>query len=75
MNTIETVILIAISVLLISLVLMQSSKAEGASTALTGGLDLFSDRKERGVEKFITRVTFALGFIFFIITFLLAYVI
>lgn len=62
----ETVLLI-ISVLLIAIVLLQSGKAEGASQIITGGADLFKNRKERGSELVISRVTFVLGFAFFII--------
>lgn len=62
----ETFLLI-ISVLLIAIVLLQSGKAEGASKVITGGADLFKNRKERGSELVISRVTFVLGFAFFII--------
>ena len=63
----ETVILI-ISILLIALVLLQSGKAEDASQIIQGGSsDLFANRKERGFELFITRLTYVLGFSFFIL--------
>jgi len=61
--------LIVISVLLIIIVLLQSGKAEPASQIISGGsLDLFNKRKERGSELFISRLTMALGFAFFVIT-------
>jgi preprotein translocase subunit SecG len=60
------VILIVVSILLISIVLLQSGKAESASSIITGGSDsLFSNRKERGGELFISRLTLVLGIIFF----------
>ena len=63
------VALLVISILLIVIVLLQSGKAEPASQIISGGsLDLFSKRKERGSELFISRLTFALGMAFFIIT-------
>lgn len=63
----ETILLI-ISVLLITIVVLQSSKAEGVSQVIQGGnLDLFSNRKERGSELFITRFTLVLGVLFFVI--------
>ena len=63
----ETILLV-ISVLLIVIVLLQSNKAEGASQIISGGnSDLFSQRKERGAELFISRLTFTLGAVFFII--------
>ncbi|MFV0424924.1 MAG: preprotein translocase subunit SecG [Bacilli bacterium] len=70
-----TILFAIVAVLLVSVVLMQSSKASDASSALTGGMDLFTDRKERGVEVVITRITFALGVLFCAIAFVLAYVI
>ena len=63
------VFFLVIAVLLIIIVLLQSGKAEGASQIISGGnLDLFNKRKERGSELFISRLTFALGFIFFVLT-------
>ena len=58
-----------ISLLLIAIVLLQSNKAEGASQIISGGnSDLFSKRKERGLELVISRVTLALGMTFFLIS-------
>ena len=65
-------LLIIVSILLIALVLLQSSKAEGASSIITGGNeDLFKNRKERGGELFITFTTGILGIIFFILCIIL----
>jgi len=64
---------IIIAVLLIAIVLLQSGKAEAASQIIQGGnSDLFSNRKERGFELFITRVTFILGFAFFMLCLLIS---
>lgn len=63
----DTVVMV-ISILLIIIVLLQSSKAESASQILGGGSsDLFNQRKERGSELFITRLTLVLGAAFFFI--------
>ena len=62
----ETLIMI-ISVLLITIVLLQSGKAEGGSAIFRGSSDLFSKRKERGSELFITRLTAILGASFLVI--------
>jgi len=63
----ETAVVI-ISVLLIILVLFQSAKAEAASQIIQGGnSDLFSNRKERGIELFISRLTMLLGMAFFVL--------
>lgn len=62
------ILLIIVSILLISIVLLQSGKAEGASSIITGGNDdLFKNRKERGGELFITYTTVVLGIAFFVL--------
>lgn len=67
-------LLVIVSILLIAIVLLQAAKAESASNALTGGNDsLFKNRKERGGELFITRLTFCLGAAFFVICFILGF--
>ena len=68
-------LLLIISILLIIIVLLQSGKAESASQILSGGnSDLFSNRKERGSELVITRITFVLGMSFFIISFIMEFI-
>lgn len=60
--------LLVISVLLIIIVLLQSGKAEGPTSIISGGSsDLFSKRKERGSELVISRITLILGLIFFVV--------
>lgn len=60
--------LLIISILLIIIVLLQSGKAESAAQILSGNsTDLFKNRKERGSELVITRITMILGFAFFAI--------
>ena len=64
-----TVLLMIVSILLIALVLLQSGKAESASNIISGGSSyLFANRKERGGELFITRLTLALVIAFFVIS-------
>ena len=62
------VVLMIISVLLITIVLLQSGKAESASNIIMGGnAELFAERKERGSELFLSRMTLILGIIFFVV--------
>ena len=62
------IVLMIVSILLILIVLLQSGKAEAASNVISGANDsLFQNRKERGGELFITRLTFFLGMAFFIL--------
>ena len=56
---------IIVSILLIAIVLLQSGKAESANIIQGSSSGLFQDRKERGFELFISRLTFILGFTFF----------
>lgn len=61
-------LLMVISILLIIIVLLQSGKAESTGNIITGGnSDLFMNRKERGGELFITRLTYVLGITFFVL--------
>ena len=69
----ETILLI-VSVLLIVIVLLQSNKASEAGQIITGGNSiLMGAMKERGPEKFITRLTFIMGFLFIAISFVLGF--
>lgn len=64
--------LMIISVIIIVIVLLQSNKASDAGQIITGGNSmLLGKTKERGAEKFITRLTYALGFAFIVISFIL----
>ena len=68
-------VLIIISVLLIVIVLLQSNKASDSSQIITGGnAVLLGKTKERGAEKFITRLTYVLGFAFIIVAFVISVV-
>lgn len=62
------IVLIILSILMIAIVVLQSGKSAQASSSIMGGNDeLFANRKERGSELFITRLTAVLGFLFFLI--------
>lgn len=67
--------LLIISILLIVIVLLQSNKAESASQIISGGnSDLFAQRKERGSELAISRITMILGFLFFFICLIMTFI-
>ena len=68
------VVLLIVSVLLITIVLLQSGKAESTSNILMGGnAELFAQRKERGSELFLSRATLVLGIVFFIICLVMSF--
>ena len=61
-------VLIILCIVIIALVLLQSGKAESASNIIMGGnAELFAQRKERGSELFLSRMTLILGIIFFVV--------
>lgn len=65
-------ILLVVSILLIAIVLLQSNKASDSGQIITGGNEsLFQNTKERGIELLISRITLALGIVFFVISFVL----
>ena len=65
--------LLVLCAVLIALVLMQSSKSGDMGNIMTGGSsDLFKNRKERGSELFLSRMTLFLGILFFVICLVLS---
>lgn len=67
--------LMIVSGILILLVLLQSSKSESAAQIFTGNnTDLFKNRKERGSELVITRITWVVGFTFFILCLVISFI-
>ncbi len=68
------IVLIIVSILLIALVLLQSNKASDAGQIITGGNSmLMGQLKERGSEKFITRLTMLMGILFIVISLILGF--
>ena len=62
-------VIIIVSVIIIALVALQSSKGD-LGEALTGGnSELFKNQKERGVELVISRTTLVLSILFIGLTF------
>ncbi len=64
------ILIMLVAVLIIVLVLLQSGKSAGVSSAFTGGnggLNLFSNMKERGPEKVISNLTLVMGILFFVL--------
>jgi len=64
------VLILIDSVAIIILTLLQSGKTAGVSSAFAGGnggLNLFSNAKERGPEKVIAMATLVAGILFFIL--------
>ncbi len=75
MKEIAQVILLVLSAIIIVLVLMQSSKSTDVNNIMSGGTsDLFKNRKERGSELVISRLTLILGLAFVVICLVLSFI-
>ncbi|WP_369901913.1 preprotein translocase subunit SecG [Bacillus manliponensis] len=74
MHTFVSALLIIVSILLIVLVLLQSSKSTGLSGAISGGAEqLFGKQKARGAEAVLHHITIALSVLFFALTIAVTY--
>ena len=63
------IVLIIVSIILIALLLLQSGKASDAGQIITGGNSmLMGQMKERGAEKFLTRLTYLTGLLFIVLS-------
>ncbi|MBX9520410.1 preprotein translocase subunit SecG, partial [Listeria monocytogenes] len=68
MSTVLTVLLIIVSVLLITVIILQPGKSAVLSGAISGGADqLFGKQKSRGLELILHRTTIVLSVVFFAI--------
>lgn len=71
--TVWDVFLLIVSALLIVIIILQESK-EDATTAFSGEKsELFANKKERGIEVWIKRITAGLSIIFFVLAIVCAF--
>ncbi|HLS61526.1 MAG TPA: preprotein translocase subunit SecG [Virgibacillus sp.] len=76
MSSVITVLLVINSVVMITLILLQSGKSEGLSGAISGGAEqLFGKQKARGLDLVLHRGTIVTGVLFFVLTFVSAYLV
>jgi preprotein translocase subunit SecG len=76
MDLLWKILLVIASVGLIIVVLLQKGKSAGLSGAISGGAEhLFGKQKARGMDLFLSRLTMALAGLFFILTFVVAYLV
>ena len=65
MTTVLHILFFVSAAVLVVATLLQGGKSAGASGAIMGGgMNLFSNVKERGVEKVISRITLIAGIAF-----------
>lgn len=69
------IILLVICAVLVTLVLLQSSKSGDMGNIMSGGTsDLFKNRKERGSELVMSRLTLILGLSFVVICLIISFI-
>ncbi|MGL4818774.1 MAG: preprotein translocase subunit SecG [Bacilli bacterium] len=74
MHTVLIILLIINCLVLVGLVLLQSSKSAGLSGAISGGAEqLFGKQKARGVELILQRATIVASVLFFALTIAIAF--
>ncbi|KOO47814.1 preprotein translocase subunit SecG [Viridibacillus sp. FSL E2-0187] len=73
MHTVIMTLLIIVSLALVVLVLLQSSKSAGLSGAISGGAEqLFGKQKARGMDLILHRITVVLSILFFVLALAIA---
>ncbi|MDD9148118.1 MULTISPECIES: preprotein translocase subunit SecG [unclassified Sporolactobacillus] len=74
MHTFLLVVLLVSALVMVVLIMMQRSRGDGLSEAITGGAEqLFSKQKSRGIEVGLNRLTVFFSVVFFVSAFLLGY--
>jgi preprotein translocase subunit SecG len=74
MHAFLVTLLVIVSLALIAVVLLQSSKSSGLSGAISGGAEqLFGKQKARGIDLILHRITIVLSVLFFVLTILVTY--
>ncbi|RYL93605.1 preprotein translocase subunit SecG [Sporolactobacillus sp. THM19-2] len=74
MHTFLMIVMLVSALIMVVLILMQRSRGDGLSEAITGGAEqLFSKQKARGIEVGLSRLTIFFSVLFFLCAFLLGY--
>lgn len=69
-------LLVINAIIMIVFIVLQSGKSEGLSGAISGGAEqLFGKQKARGLDLVLHRGTVITGTLFFVLTFVSAYII
>ncbi len=75
MSTVVNVLLVIDIIIMIALIVLQSGTSAGLSGAISGGAEqLFGKRKARGMDLFLHRGTIVTAVIFFVLSFISAYI-
>lgn len=67
------IVLVILCVLLIAVILFQSGRSAGLSGVITGGSDQAVNRRAKGMDSFLAKVTVVIAILFFATTLFIAY--
>lgn len=67
------VVLVVLSVIQITVILLQSGRSAGLSGVITGGSGQATNRRAKGMDSFLGKVTVVMAVLFFAVTLLIAY--
>lgn len=67
------VTLVVLSVLLVLVILLQSGRSAGLSGVIAGGSGQAANRKPKGMDSFLAKVTVVIATLFLLVTLLIAY--
>ena len=71
-NTVLHILFFISAVVLVVATLLQGGKSSGASGAIMGGgMNLFTNVKERGIEKIVSKITLISGICFMVFAILI----
>lgn len=65
--------LVVLSVVLIGVILLQSGRSAGLSGVITGGSDQATNRRPKGMDSLLGKVTVVIATLFFLVTLAIAY--
>ncbi|EJY54531.1 preprotein translocase, SecG subunit [Alicyclobacillus hesperidum URH17-3-68] len=66
------IVLVALCALLVLVILLQSGRSAGLSGVITGGSNQMSNRRSKGLDSFLGKVTVVLAILLFLVTMLIA---
>jgi preprotein translocase subunit SecG len=76
MEAVMITLIILSSIALVALIVLQSGKSEGLAGAISGGAEqLFGKKKARGLDAVLQKATIVASVVFFVATFVFAYII
>lgn len=67
------IVLVILCVFLVTVILFQSGRSAGLSGVITGGSDQANNRRPKGIDSLLAKITVILGILFFLVTLAIAY--